>query len=197
MGQVAIFKKKPQAFTPRGIPKSLLEAILEEPDRFVSGLRGNRHIRDFGTFVQELKREFAIGNGQNAVHYISNDIENELAKILFNSRTIRDTIFNNVGKEEFDKVYAKPPDLTAQQPLPQFVQPTIVTITISQYQRKGKSISGHSRGKSFKFQPAQSKFLQIRRQKGIKMSQAMSEYRNVFKQDLRSDKSIKTKFYRL
>src|SRR3972149_4306087 len=88
--------------TPRGIPKSLIEAIMDEADRFTKGVRNNSKVVDFATFVQELKKAM---NRNNSYPYIFNDLDMEILRVLFRSNSIKRTIANNIGQDNADVIY--------------------------------------------------------------------------------------------
>jgi hypothetical protein len=192
---------KPKAVkkTPRGIPQSLLDAIMEEPDRFCKEIKGNTRIIDFGTFVAEYKKAMS---GNNAQPYLFEDLDKELLRILFRSNTVRNTIEKNIGTEEANKVYQQEtqstlPTITTAPP-PLILPPQVVT-KIGDYKRGGKTVHGYTRMKPRKWSNPEVLFLRKKVTQAKTPAEIIYEYREHFGigMDLRQDSSIKTKMYRL
>lgn len=183
----------------RGIPKSLYDAVKDDPDRFAKDLKGNRKIVDFGSFVLEANKIFSHGKQSNAKNYFFDDIEKELYRIMFNSRTIKDTVVKNIGLVEANKIYAKPQVVPTQTTIPQPPPQTMFTKTsqVKGYQNKrGIATRSYVKNNPSRFQPVQKTFLGVRRQKKEGIKNVLSDYRRIFPNDKRSNSSIKTRYYR-
>lgn len=192
-------KPTPVQKTARGIPKSLYDAVLERPDSFAKGLKGNTKIVDFGTFVIEFDKIMAKGKQSNARDYFKDDLEKDLCRIIFNTKTIRQVLTRNVGEVQANKIYAKPQTMPSQTTLTQVPAQTMFTKTqqVSGYTTKGGFTKrGYIRTNPQGFQPAQRKFLQVRRQRQQTAKSVLVDYRKTFPNDNRSNSAIKSKFYR-
>lgn len=185
-----------------GIPKSLVEAIIQEPSRFVAPLKGNLRVVDFGTFVSELQKQYS---GNNCNYYLFQDLDKELLRVLFNSQPVRDLITRNIGKAEADRLYAQevqqtlPSVLTAvpigKRRVPQPSAP--VMRKVRNYSRRGQAVKGYSRAVGMKWSPAQVKFLSVRKTAGMKPADILREYNQSFITQQRSYESVRKKCYRI
>lgn len=193
--QVIIYKQVKK--TPKGIPQSLLDAVASDPERFAKDLKNNPRIIDFGTFVIEGNKVLSFGKQSNAREYFRDDISKELWLIVFNTKTIRNTIINNVGQAKADEIYQQPQQI----PTPKGFQPSLSVFTTTQqvkgYQtKKGQQKRSYVKSIPRRFKPVQKTFLKTRRQQRQKPQAVIKQYRQLFPSDKRSDSSLKTAYFR-
>lgn len=164
----------------------------------------SRDMKDFGDFKRNIFSALNETNsGQGALSFMG---EEELVE-LFRQPNVRQQLEQNIGKNKSDEIYkiANRTDfvVTRQKPIGQKITQKQVSVYIadknvkvSSYTKAGKTIKPYSRGFS-RWSPAQVKFIQIRKARGIPIKQIAFEYNRHFKDDVRSESSISTRTYRL
>lgn len=179
------------------IPRSLHEALVEDPDRWIQGIN-KKNIKDFNSFSVELNR--VLGEN-NARAYIFQDLDKEVLRILFNSSTVRSAITANVGKKKADKIYSQEtfesyPTIMVEQQKLKPVAPAVRLRNIQGYNRGGQRVKGYQRAQGRGWTNAQVRFLQVRKQKQLRPADIIREYNSVFAES-RSYESLRKKFYRI
>lgn len=205
------------------VPASLLEAIMEEPERFVKEFLSGTSSRILS--FDDFKRMFT-GYGRNDLllnNCIGHFSKSEFA-VLFASRPVqnrvyRDLLFNNDGderkaKSELSRENARldidiqigAPAIKApiehkamQETIPSFAPKREIygrRESIGVHKWKGKEVKGYVRGFQ-NWTPAHSKFISVRKQQGLRPRQIYAEYNQHFKNQPRSFSSIRTKTYRM
>ena len=149
----------------------------------------NPNIKDFPEFEDALKKAFNTPTGQNALSFIND----EESKLLFESKTIQETIQYNGGEQDAESFEVqrridkgeptKPSDLIIVQTQPKFVSRTKTGL---EYQ---KSYS--------KWSSAQNRFVQTRKARGESPKQIIYNFNQHFNQNQKSESSIRTKIYRI
>lgn len=200
VGQVQKIKK-PIKYTSKGMPQSLLDKIIDEPDSFVSGLAWNSNVKDYKSFCQAFNNHLGkSSSGSGLKKWFFQDLDMENLRIVFNSRTIKTTIERNIGTEAMKKVYEQEEQSASPSivmPVQQKLTITVpVQIKVAGYQRAGKPVHAYKRGRYPSLTQPQKTFFQTRRAKGLKFGKVLGEYRQAFSQDMRSNSSIKTHYYR-
>lgn len=147
---------------------------------------GNPNIKHFGDFKIATEKAFNTKLGQNA------KIHEEVLIKIFESPEFKSKIKDNVSKEDYERMYGDGHKVERMS-ISQNKQIIISRPKINKTSRKGKV---YSSGKPQKFTPVQTKFIQIRKQKGISPKQIAKEYNTNFKETPRSQSSITTKVSR-
>lgn len=176
-----------------GLPQSLLDALREDPDRFVDDLKFRRDIVDKFSFVKALVGLYRE-TGNNSLKFM---IDNKYAQdTLFNSRTIKSTIKENVGEEGLREAEAYSQDIPNSQ-----VQRSLETFTIKksvkvEYFFKNRKVA-YSKTAPRRFSNPETKLLTKLKQQGLKPKSAMEKFRQINSFPSRTDRSISAKFYRV
>lgn len=175
------------------VKQSFSDAIKDEPDRFVNyAFQINPRIKDFADFDEAFRQAFDTTNGANA------KIDSSDMITLFESGYCKSKIRDNVSSKEYDKLYG---DGIKVERIPtsrrQVVTVTGKKVSVNGYEKKGKKIQPYSKIAPKKYSPAETKFIQARKQKGTSTKQIMKEYEQHFKNNPRTLSSLKTKIYRV
>jgi hypothetical protein len=177
---------------------SLTEAIRENPERFVNyAFKENPFIKNLGEFKNAFLEAFSTDTGRNATNWMNDEEFIE----LWESREAQSRVKENLTEEEYqeqEKEIQKG-ELEVLREKRKGEQGKIITIVspkpfkISSYSRRGKAIPSYNKGYR-KWKNAEIKFLKVRKGKSIK--QISYEYNKHFKENPRSESSIKTKSVR-
>lgn len=189
------------------MPRSIDIAIKEESGRFVSyAEKQNPNFSDLGEFKDALLGAFNTPNGRNATQFF-NDAE---IKALFESSACKEIIRKNAGEREYNQIYAdvEQGQVQLQRDLPkgQQIKPNQIRlvstpkkVSVITYKRHirgvARPVKAYNKGYS-RWQPAQVKFIKVRKAKQISSRQIITDYNKQFKDETRSKSSIKTKIYR-
>jgi len=172
---------------------SFSDAILEEPDRFVNyAFAVDPKIKDFSDFDEAFRLAFDTPNGQNA------NISSEDIIKLFESTYCKSKIKDNVSSKEYDRLYG---DGMIVERTPanknQVVTITGEKVSVKSHKWKGKEIKPYSKIKSRPYSNAEIKYIQARKQKGVKASKIIKDYETHFSKNPRTKSSIRSKIYRI
>jgi len=172
------------------------------------GIDNNPNMKDFADFKEALINELSsTPQGQGAVSYLT---EEELVE-LFKQPNVREIIEDNIGEKEADEIYLRADrtdfvvsrkvgigERTRQRDIKVWVVGK--PVKSKGYVRKGKPVTSYSRAYNrwntpqINFVRQQKKLLQ---QKKTTPSKIAFEYNKEFKDNLRSQSSIKSKLYRV
>lgn len=181
------------------MPTSLVHYFKEEPEmkeRFAKyAIQENPRMSDFGEFVTALDNAFATSKGQVAKRHFTDDVYKE----LFESRQVRDTIANNVTQEELEQIYSeeKSGNVEVQKDGTQVVAHIKRDkVGVRSSTRNGKTIRAYTRGYK-PFTQSQTRFLKVRKVKGVPKKDIIVQYNQHYKNEQRSSSSLKTKLFRV
>jgi hypothetical protein len=172
--------------------QSFSDAILDEPARFLKYVDFSQ-VKDFGDFDNLFREAFDTSNGANA------NIDSSDMIALFETPECKALMKEQVSKKEYDDIFG---DGKLVERFPTSRRNQVVTITaekvsVKSHVWKGKSIKPYNKAKPRPFSNAEVKFIQVRKQKGIKPSRIIKDYNAHFSKNPRTPSSIRTKSYRL
>lgn len=182
---------------------SLLDAIEEEPERFVNyAFNENSNIKDFSSFKDAMLDAFNTPQGKNAYPYF-NDSE---LKAIFESEPMKEKLRANLSDEELQDIYEQVDrdEVEFQRKVPKgektnksdiVVVVTPKNVHTSSYRRSGREIRAYNKGYT-KWSRSEIQFLKARKARNIKPKQVIKEYNEHFKEKRSSD-SVRTRLYRV
>lgn len=165
------------------------EAILQEPDRFIGYAFGhNDKISNFGEFKNALN---------SGIDHAKGHIDEQTVINLFERPETKRKIKENVTQDEYEDLYGDG-NIVQREAVSPTKAVVVVTpkVKVANHNRGGKVVKNYNRGFR-KWSPAEAKFLQVRKQRGLTPKQTIREFNAHFEDTPRSQSSIKTKIYRL
>ena len=173
--------------------QSFSDAIKQEPERFVRyAFEKNPNIKDFSDFDDAFREAFDTSNGANA------KIDSDDIIVLFESPTCKNRMKENVSKEELDNLYGDGVKVQRVAVSKKKVV-TIVSkkVIVKSHTWKGRIVKGATRTTPKKFTPAETKFLKVRKQRGVSTTKIIKEFEGHFSKSPRTKSSLSTKIYRI
>lgn len=179
------------------------QSLIEATDRFVQlAFDKNPNIKSPSDFNEALFSAFDSPRGQNATGQFN---EEELMH-FFNSQECQTRLRENLSEAELQKVEKEVEkgeyEVIRAVPKGERIKPSQVKvvytpkkISVSPYQRSGKSISAYNKGYS-KWTAKEVRFLQVRKARKVSPMAIVNEYNRHFS-SARSSSSLKTKIYRV
>jgi hypothetical protein len=146
----------------------------------------NEQINNFQDFKNKFENEFGTSLGNN-----TNYDEEDLI-ILFESEECKNRIRNNLDKEEYEKIYGDGYKIERIA----VTSNRMVVIKTPKVEVKTKKGKVYSRFKPQRFTPAQKKFIAVRKQRKISVKETIKQYNEHFRENPRSEGSIKSKYQR-
>lgn len=151
--------------------------------------QNKNNVTDFESFKQAIQNEIGEANYIDEDSYIK----------LFEQPIVVDIIASNVGEKKTSELYKEKEIQIQKQPKKRI---SISFIQSKGYKtQKGKRVKGYSRSKPIKYTDDQEKFLKaIKPQikaKRISIKEATTSYNHKFKDQPRTEKSLRSKIYRI
>jgi hypothetical protein len=175
--------------------KSFSEAILQEPERFLSYVfKGGRAIKNFEDFDKAFRAEFDTPLGRNT------KLDSDDMIVLFETPECKKLMKDQVNEEEYEQLYGD--GIVVEREA--ISKRKIITIRNPKIEKKSyvnprtnRPVKAYVSGKPRRFNNLQTKFLQTRKQKGLTRSQIFKEYEQSFPSEPRTKSSINSKLYRV
>ena len=180
--------------------QSFSDAILEEPDRFLDKIFGkNPNIKDFGDF-QDAFLEYM---GEDSTKEANSKIDSQDIINLFQTSECKSKIRENVSDQEYDNLFGDgmivKRETTSRKN--QVVTIQAEKVKVSSYTTKtGKKIKptkAYAKTKNKIWGSAELKFIQVRKQKGIKPAKITKDFNAHFSKNPRTYDSVRSKVYRV
>lgn len=166
----------------------------EEVRRILDGyvFKENPNIKDFGDFEIAFRTAFNSPKGENS------SITTDTILGFFQTDYAKKEIGKNLTDKEYDEVYGDGTEVIYTSPRDRSVKVVqIPRVKSKGYQKGGKTIKPYLKTKQRAYSPAETKFILVRKQKGLKPKQISSEYNRHFSNNPRTTSSIKSKVYRV
>ena len=179
------------------IPESLEEAIKEDPDRFVKEFKNptvQTQIKDFFSFQ---KTGDEIFKNNNLYKYFESNPE--IARKLFESKTIQDIIEKNVGRREAQMAQQEAQQLSPEEIKrgfgfqPEQLRAPTPLLNVKGYNR----VKEYQRSKPVRFTKTEEMFIRERKRQNKSPQQIFAEYQRQLGFTPRTKSSISTKLYRV
>jgi hypothetical protein len=161
-------------------------AILEEPDRFITGIKAGNP-SNLAEFEQALYDYLQAPKGE---------ISKDTIIALFEMKETKEAIKKNVSDEEYEKLYGDGIKVTRQVVGKKIITISTPKISVQRHRWRNKYVPAYNRS-YVKWQTSEIKFLKVRKVRKIPASKIVQEYNKHFKINPRTSSSISTKLYRL
>lgn len=162
------------------IPKSLSDAIDENPERFVEYLEIDAIVNSpnpYREFLVQFKRAFGSTRGISLYKYIKNryNIPNKLYKSESLQKRLPIKFKGALKRKETQKFFQ---EVEVEKRITKRRLPIKKTILTSSYLREGKRISTHKRSRPLDYTKRQEIF--IKQRQTLPLKQLTKEYNNIF-----------------
>lgn len=161
----------------------------------------NPNITTYEELVDSFKESYDTPKGRRILEWWNDDE----SKALWNSNEVQERVKENRGVDQSEDLSDEPMDYDVERTKNKG-EPTKAkdiqvvhvpkSVQVHSYSSGDRRVSGYSRSYS-KWSTAERKFLEVRKAKGYSTNEITKEYNQVFKEKPRSEKSIKSKVYRI